>query len=129
MNLYQLMELFSTAESIHSLVLSDKLYASLVTTILGMGITFSALIILLLAISLMHKCIAPPATITQEKPVDATVEEDEAAVIAAITIAVAETMQTSRKNIIIRNIKRVNDFQPQWSRAGIRNQLNNSLNL
>lgn len=131
MDLSKLMQLFSSPETVESLQLSDKIYASLITTLLGMGITFSALIILLFVISFMRKlavkpepaaAITPPAAIQKE-------EENEDELVAAITAAVVATMRCGRRNIMIRNIKRVNDFQPQWNRTGIHNQINSNLNL
>ncbi len=121
---------FSLPEKIHSLGFFSKLYASLVTTVMGMGITFFALVILLFTISLMRK-LAVQEDLQQASvtPISPPVQEDDAEIVAAITVAIAETMQTNRKNIVIRSIRRVNDFQPQWNRAGIQNQLNSSLNL
>lgn len=126
MNLSELMQLFSSSETIHSLGLSDKILASLITTLLGVGITFCALIILLVVISWMRKL-----TQTQnspEVPQQHTEQTDEAEIVAAITAAIAMTMQSRQSNIVIRNIRRVNDFHPQWNRAGIRSQLNSNLN-
>ncbi len=131
MDLSKLMQLFSSPETIESLQLSDKIYASLITTLLGMGITFSALVILLFVISFMHKLTVKPetakkATVSSEIPQK---EGNEDELVAVITAAVVATMRCGRRNIMIRNIKRVNDFQPQWNRTGIHNQINSNLNL
>ncbi len=130
MDLSRLMQLFSSPETVESLQLSDKIYASLITTILGMGITFSALVILLFVISFMRKLAVKPEPAERVTTTAALQqEEDENELVAVITAAIVATMPRHRRNITIRNIKRVNDFQPQWNRAGIRNQVNNSLNL
>ena len=51
----ELLAIFADPNAIHSLSSSDKLLAGLITTILGMGITFSALIILQFIIAWMDK--------------------------------------------------------------------------
>ena len=53
MDLSTLMEIFSDPSRIDTLSAGSKLNASLITTAMGMGITFTALVILLFAISLM----------------------------------------------------------------------------
>ncbi len=130
MNLSELMQLFSSSATIHHLEISDKILASLVTTLLGMGITFSALIVLLFIISWMQKLfkseteVKDSAIPSQQKP-----ETDEEEIVAAISSALIMKIQEGNSNnIIIRNIRRVDDFHPQWSKAGIRNQLDSTLN-
>ncbi len=135
MNLSQLMQLFSSPETIHNLEVADKFYASLITTVLGMGITFSALIILLFTISLMRRIMvrSPKSDQVPSLPASASgvieTDDEEEEIVAVISAALAASLQTSHKNIVIRNIRRVQDFQPQWNRAGIQNQLNSNINL
>lgn len=128
MNLSELMQVFSSPATIHNLEVTDKLIASLITTLLGVGIVFVALTILLLVTSWMHKLIQPkavhaPLPSTEEKPAD----DNEGELVAAISAAITMTMESDQSTIIIRNIRRVNDFHPQWSRAGIHSQLNSNL--
>ena len=51
----ELLATFANSDLIESLSFGDKLSAGLMTTILGMGITFSALVILLFIITWMNK--------------------------------------------------------------------------
>jgi sodium pump decarboxylase gamma subunit len=136
----ELLSQFSNPETIHILSTSDKMTAGLVTTVLGMGITFSALVILLFIISWMNKLLnpgpkqgPPPSTLTTEPSAvvpDAAGkrnESDDHEVVAAITTALAMTLKTSASNIVIRNIEKIEDNSPAWNRAGIIEQMNSRL--
>jgi sodium pump decarboxylase gamma subunit len=134
MTVTELLTSFANPDSIQVMSFSDKMTAGLATTILGMGITFIALIILQFMISWMDKILnkkkleptaeatAPPARklpAHQEKP---AVDDNE--LVAVIASVIAMKMKTSVDNIIIKNIVKLDDRSPAWNRAGIIEQMN-----
>jgi glutaconyl-CoA/methylmalonyl-CoA decarboxylase subunit delta len=133
----ELLTTFADGKLIGSLSMGDKFTASLITTVLGMGITFTALIILLIMMSWMNKILnkrsssvptAQPAMqpqVVAEKPIEKQVDDNE--IVAAITTAIAMTLKTSVSNIVIKNIEKVEEQTPQWNRAGLIEQMNNRL--
>lgn len=138
MTVTELLAIFANPEAIQQLTSADKMTAGLVTTILGMGITFAALISLLLLLSLFDKLLHPKKTtkevsVTEEPSVELQVppentnKDDDRELVAAITTALAMTLKTSVDNIIIRNFERVEDNSPAWNRAGIIEQMNSRL--
>lgn len=135
MTVTELLARFANPDIIHSLSLSDKLWAGLVTTILGMGITFAALIILQFIISLMDKTLNNSKTkITSKAPIGPIIEaspdskpepyQDDTELVAVIASVIAMKMKTSVSNIVIKNIEKVEDHSPAWNRAGIIEQMN-----
>jgi len=140
MTITELLVQFANPELMHSLPLSDKLTAGLVTTILGMGITFTALIILQFVISWMDSIlnrsrqtvpqpstVVPPAESASSTPAAAPSLTDDNELIAAITVALAAQLQTSIDNIVIRNIQKIDTNAPAWHRAGIIDQMNSRI--
>ena len=108
-----------------------------VTTILGMGITFLSLIILQIVTSqfdrLNRRETPPPANETavtdrqaetKQLVKDSTVNEE---LVAAVTTSLAIMLETSASSIVIRDIRRVADTTPVWSKAGIAEQVQNSV--
>jgi len=140
MDIMQILETFKNPETIHSLSMSDKLMASLVVTILGMGITFVALVLLWGCISLMSSVLVKSAdkkasnAVTDKKqapvaaaasaPVSTVDETEDEELIAVIAAAVAASLNTSIHNIIVKNIVQVNDSTPSWGKAGRVEQMN-----
>ncbi len=137
MTVTELLAKFSDPNVIETLATGDKMFAGLITTLLGMGITFSALIILQFVIAWMDKLLnrskqettTQPAPLvepkpTEEKQVD---QPDNNELIAVIATAIAAQLKTSTDNIVIRNIEKVEDRSPLWNRAGIIEQMNNRL--
>lgn len=133
----ELLEIFSNGELIESLSMGDKVTASLITTVLGMGITFSALVILLFIMIWMNKLLnKTPAAVAANQPAPAPKatpkptaqpQVDENEIVAAITTAIAMSLGTSASNIVIRNIEKVEEQAPQWNRAGVIEQMNSRL--
>lgn len=124
---------FSHPETLKTLSFASKLWAGLITTILGVGITFSALILLQLVISLMNRLLAPrrPAA-PKPTPLPSSAkagpaEEDDNELVAVITAVLANHLQTASDNIVIKNIVRIEDSTPIWHRAGILEQINSRL--
>ena len=134
----ELLASFANPDVMQSLSTSDKLLAGLITTILGMGITFSALVILQFIISWMDKILnnskeAPTNTLATApiagKPAEAKEEvlQDDNELVAVIASVIAMKMKTSVKNIVIKNIEKLDDRSPAWNRAGIVEQMNSRL--
>jgi len=138
MTVTELLALFANPDVMRTLSASDKLLAGLITTILGMGITFSALIILQFIISWMDKLLnnskAPqskaPVTAPAESPLPKAKTEpqqDDNELVAVIASVIAMKMKTSVENIVIKNIEKLDDQSPAWNRAGIIEQMNSRL--
>ncbi len=134
MDITELLAQFANPETLKTLSFTHKLVASLVTTLLGMGITFIALIILQVLISWMDRLInrpvdlpvrssAPPAPAVDAAPVPAKTDGDE--LVAVISAVIAVKLKTSVDHIVIRNIEKIEDRSPIWNRAGIMEQMNN----
>jgi len=119
----ELLAKFADPEVIHTLSVADKLIAGLVATILGMGITFSALIILQFVIVLMDKLTRQPAQPATPSPQPTPSPDKE--LIAVISSVIAMQLKTPVSNIIIKNIEKIDPLSPPWSMAGIREQMNN----
>ena len=100
-----------------------------------MGITFVVLIVLQFVIGLFEKlsgsekkptltlkpAAAAAAGRVDEKP--ASRSDDE--LVPVIAASVAMVLGTSTGNIVIRDIKKVEDTSPTWRRAGIVEQMQN----
>lgn len=127
-----LLTAFADPEKIKELTTTHRLWAGLITTILGMGITFVILIILQFVIGLFEKlpdpekkptpALKPPAPgagKTDEKPVAQT----DAELVPVIAASVAMMLETAASNIVIRDIRKVDDTSPSWRRAGIAEQM------
>ena len=135
MTITELMAQFANPETLKTLSFTHKLLAGLVTTLLGMGITFIALIILQVLISWMDKLInrssAPLRKISPaaEVPlqIDRVEQKDDNEFVAVITTVIAMQLNTTADNIVIRNIQKIEDRSPLWNRAGIIEQMNNRL--
>ena len=124
----ELLKQFADPNVIQSLSITDKLLAGLVTTLMGMGITFIALIILQIIISLMDRLLNRTATASvaapETTPAASAVLQDDQELVAVLTAAIAMKMKTSVGNIVIRNIEKIEDRSPAWNRAGIIEQMN-----
>lgn len=119
---------------LETMTIGDKINAGLMVTLIGMSITFIALLILWTAIVVMTKLLVkkpkpevavvahqmPAVTETQVAP---EVEDDEA-LIAVITAAIAASLKTSIHNIVVQNIVRVPDETPAWAKTGRVDQMN-----
>lgn len=129
----ELLKQFADPNVIQSLSMMQKLYGGLITTFLGMGITFIALIILQIIISWMDRLINRTTTGTASLPASVVAPETSATsaslqndqeLVAVLTAAIAMKMKTSVGNIVIRNIEKLEDRSPAWNKAGIIEQMN-----
>lgn len=135
-------DVFLNKDTIHTLTLNQKMFFSMVVTILGMGITFVGLIAIQYMIGLssiivrgiekrINKAVTidkSPATqpeVIQVTPKAAANEQEELTeeVIAVITAAIAASLQTHTSNIVVKNIRRVSQNAPAWAVAGRSEQL------
>jgi len=125
----QVLENFKHAETFVQMSMSDKLIATGYVIILGMGITFIALILIWWITVLMSKTIhklEARSNITEVKPkeqvavnyVAAPAQNDEEALIAVITAAIAASMNTTMQSIRVTNIRRISDSTPTWGKSG-----------
>lgn len=130
-----LLTAFADPEKIKDFTTTQRLWAGLITTILGMGITFVVLVVLQFVIGFFEKLSdsekkptpapkltpAPVARKADEKPASQTDDEP----VPVIAASVAMMLETSTGNIVIRNIRKVDDTSPSWRRAGIVEQMQN----
>ncbi len=131
----ELLAKFADPEIIQTLSLSDKLFAGLMATILGMGITFISLIVLQFAMVIMEKLLGRPAKETVQETVHSGVPApspevtttDDNELIAVIGSVIALQLKTSVSNIVIRNIEKVEDSSSAWNRTGRLEQMNSRL--
>ena len=133
MDVMTLMAQFADPEILKNLTITQKLMASLITTMLGMGITFLALIILQIVIGLLARFTAEKAG---EEPASfarttaAAVQQEEQRrldeeLAAAITVALSLQIGTGVGNIVIKNIRKIEDHSPAWNRVGLAELMNN----
>lgn len=125
MSIVDLLALFSDPASLKELTVSQKMVASLATTLLGMGITFLALIALQVVITLMARFV-PEGRIVKKQEQEEKKESDEKTeeefsqeVVAAISASLAVLLQCSPKGLVIKNIRKVEDTASMWSKAGM----------
>ena len=139
MEIVDLLALFSDPTTIKELSGTQRLLAGLVTTLLGMGITFLALVVLQVVTGFFSKLAPPEKKETKElsSTVDARAEDDrepatqpvadQAELIAAITTALALMLDKPSSEIVITSIKTIDNPVSAWSRAGIAEQVHNSV--
>lgn len=141
MDKLSLMQQFADPELIHQLSLGEKTVGSLIVAIMGMGVTFVVLILLMYLIEAMTKIIngfqkkdaavvkEPDEPVSGDKPavenMDVTAEKDDydEDLVAVITAALAAGFQYSGQNFVVRKIRRVADLAPNWSKAAKNEQL------
>ena len=133
MGISELLVQLANPQTMKSLSFANKMEGGLMVTCLGMGITFLSLIILQFIIDLLAKLIVktekkavkvPAATVAKVETPDSRDGEE---LIAVISAAVAMKMQRSTGDIIIRNIKKVEEPSLLWNRAGVLEQMNTRL--
>ena len=138
MGISELLAQLADPAIIKTLSFADKMWASLVVTFLGMGITFLALIILQIVISLLARFTTQPSrqpapepapqTAPQTAPVAWPVDDTPVAgtddeIPAVISAVLAMYSARATGDIVIRNIRKI-DPAPVWGKAGIVDQMN-----
>ncbi|BEP30175.1 OadG family protein [Helicovermis profundi] len=140
MNISEILQQFKDPNTIMNMSFSAKMTASLVVTILGMGITFAALIIIRYSTSLLSHIVNKAENkknniqVVKKEAVlknVVTKEDDEIneELISVITAAIASSLNTSIHNIVVSNIVRVKDSTPAWGVAGRSNLINSKVNI
>ncbi|NNK96785.1 MAG: OadG family protein [Desulfobacterales bacterium] len=136
MDTVELLTKFADPGAMKALTTTQRVVAGLITTALGMGITFISLIILQFIIGIMAKLTAEKAVKRQQAKRLVAAEEKVAAadnvlqdeeIVAAISTALAVQLKTSVSNIVIRNIEKVEASSTAWHKAGLAEHMNNSL--
>lgn len=109
------------------------------TTVVGLSIVFTVLIILMLVLKLFEKIFykKPDNQQTKQeepikapKPTVATVveSEDDGELIAILTAAIAASLNTSTYNLKIKSYRRINQNTSAWNRAGVRETIESRMN-
>ena len=134
MDTVELMAKFADPETLKTLTTMQRLTAGLITTMLGMGITFVSLVILQFVMVVLAKFtveapakqqIGPEPAPTAAVTAAANTQKDEE-LVAAITVALAVQLKTAASNVVIRNIRKVEDHSPVWNRVGLTEQMTNN---
>ncbi len=125
-----LLERFADPDLIVQMEFSQKVLASTYVALLGMGITFLALILLWGVIEIQSRLVAgidkkteavKVAPKAKAPEVKAAVTED-LELVAVITAALAAATGQPMNQIVVKNIRRIAGEQPAWKSAGINAQ-------
>lgn len=133
-----LLEKFANPEIMPTLTFGEKMLATFYTTVLGMLITFTALVLIWILTVLLSKFVQAfenkgkanivevkeESKVLQQTQVVVVEEEEDEELIAVISAAIAASLNTSIHNIVVSNIVRVNDATPSWGVAGRSEQMN-----
>ncbi len=113
-----LIDRFTDPTLIQGMTASEKLTASLTVTLLGMGITFVVLCLLWFLISMMAKILNKPAkpvapaapaaapAAAAAAPAAAPAAQDDSALIAVISAAIAAASNVPVSSVIVKKIRR-----------------------
>ena len=123
--------------------LSEALATGGETAVIGMGIVFGVLIILLIVLFLFKlifykdpakvkkapTAVQAPETVTNtaELSAESEEEEDDEQLIAVITAAIAAALNTSTYKLNIKSIRRMGTARSLWNRAGLNETIGNRL--
>ena len=130
-----LMERFADPALFDTLTTSEKTAASLITTGMGMGVTFTVLILIWFTIAIMARVLKKADTLKQKEsaaaitpvstpvaipPITPAAETGaDAELIAVIMAAIAAKEGTETINkLMVRKINRISGSQPTWGAAG-----------
>ena len=130
-----LMEIFSNPDLMHSLTFGQKMQASLITMIMGLGITFTVLILIWIFIAIMGRILgattkkpaaaaapaaAPAPVETKAAPVEEASDDSLVAVIAA---AIAAYQGANANNLVVKKITRLSGENTPWGISGLEDRL------
>lgn len=134
MTVTQILQIFSNKDTIDNLTFSEKMIGVGITLFLGMGLTFLVLIILKYMIEIVISNVAKQKknlkeeidlkseAVEMENSSDNDSEEREEEIVVAISAAII--LQLGEKNrFVVKNIIRVLDETPTWSKIGLVNQM------
>ena len=122
-----------------TMLISTKLLNGLGLTIVGMGVVFTALILISVAIDVLQLISAGMRKKRINQPQDIKVDpnthelqptslNDEEALVAVITASVAAVSNTGTENIFVRSIRPRLQNNPIWSSVGRQLQMRELLN-
>ncbi|MDD4504215.1 MAG: OadG family protein [Clostridiaceae bacterium] len=117
---------------------SDNFAYTMIVTLFGMGIVFLVLILLMYILKAMEavfhkekKVVSKVTQVSEVKPVEAAVPlvkaedaADDDQLVAVITAAVISCLG-GNSNIVVRNIRRVDDLTPAWGKVSRTEQMAN----
>ena len=120
-----LMDLFSDPNTIHSLSFGQKMLGSTVTIIMGLGITFTVLLLIWVFIAIMGKILnavkqkqekaaAAAAPAAPAAPAPAAADDS---LIAVISAAIAAYEGEGANNLVVRKITRLSGAATPWENA------------
>jgi hypothetical protein len=110
----QILENFKHADTFVQMTIGERVAATMYVIILGMGITFTALV-------LIWGMTAPAAAAVEVEAAD------QSELIAVISAAIAASMHTSMHNIVVTSIRRTGDSTPVWGQMGRSDVMNSRL--
>lgn len=133
---------FKHEETFKLMDMSDKIVATGYVIILGIGITFVALVLIWIITVLMSKIIQglekkselipltsnTPVVVKSVSQAYDQLNTDDEELVAVITAAIAASMNTSMHHIRVTNIKRVVDQTPTWGKMGRNDVMNARMN-
>ncbi len=115
--------------------LSDALVTGGTTTLVGLSIVFSVLIILMIVLMLFKLIFRQKPKAQQVAVQSAKVQEqqapviddnvDETELVAVLAAAVAASLNTSTYNLKIKSYRRIDNKMPAWNKAGVTETINN----
>lgn len=122
------------------MTISQALGEGVQTAVIGLSTVFAVLIVLMIVISIMkaifykapekRKVISDAADAlakaVDELPAVEEEPQDEEELIAVITAAIAASLNTSTYHLHIRSLRRIDNKQPEWNRAGIQETINHT---
>ena len=129
-----LMEIFSNPDVMHTLTFGQKMLASTITMIMGLGITFTVLILIWIFISIMGKVLgtskkaapAAAAAAPAAAPVETKAPVEEASddsLVAVIAAAIAAYQGANANNLVVKKITRLSGDNTPWGVSGLEDRL------
>lgn len=129
-----LMEQFSNPELIVNLSFGEKMLASSITMLMGLGITFIVLILIWIFISIMGKALGATANKKKAAPVAEAAPAPSAAapvaeaasdesLVAVIAAAVAAYTGANANNLVVKKIQRISGENTPWGVSGLEDRL------
>ncbi|MEA3422578.1 MAG: OadG family protein [Bacillota bacterium] len=134
-----LLERFADPTIIQNMPFGEKMMASFYVAILGMGVTFLALVILWGAITILSKFVAgyekkdknikvvKETAKVKEVVTENNSKDDDFELVAVIAAAIAAATNQPVDRIFVKNIKRATDSATAWKKSGIASQMSSRM--
>ncbi|NLM12349.1 MAG: OadG family protein [Epulopiscium sp.] len=116
----------------------EEFLNGLMVTVIGMGVTFLALIALSYILDIFRILAEGPSSKKVEEPKQEEIvikeevyeeeipEQDDLELIAVITAAIAASLDTTTDQLRVRSFRRINSNTSAWSKAGRISQVQNT---